>query len=54
MARNGETATPVNGGTTANGPIAAVPDLNAIRETNSRREGVTRDMCEECSVLCNR
>ena len=41
------------GGTTANGGIAAFT-VNAIRETNARREGVTRDMCEECSVLCNR
>ena len=53
MARNGETANSVNGGTSANRGIAAF-NVNDVRETNARREGVTRDMCEECSVLCNR
>ena len=47
MARNGEAANAANGG------IAAFY-VNDVRETNARREGVTRDMCEECSVLCNR
>ena len=54
MARNGEEATAANGGTSANGGIFNVLDVNVIRETNARREGVTRDMSEECSVLCNR
>jgi hypothetical protein len=53
MARNGEAATNRNGGTSANLGIAAF-NVNDVRETNARREGVTRDMCEECSVLCNR
>ena len=56
MARNGEAGW---GGTSANGGIAAfivggIAAFNDVRETNARREGVTRDMCEECSVLCNR
>ena len=50
MARNGKAGW---GGTTANGGIAAF-NVNDVREANARREGVTRDMCEECSVLCNR
>ena len=53
MARNGEAATAANGGLTANGGIGAFT-VNDARSTNARREGVTRDMCEECSVLCNR
>ena len=51
MARNGEAEA---AGTTAQGGIVASFNVKDVRETNARLEGVTRDMCEECSVLCNR
>ena len=50
MARNGA----VSADAATNGGISAIADINLVRGTNARREGVTRDMCEECSVLCNR
>ena len=49
-ARNGVTETP--SATVGKGLKGFT--VNTMRDNNARREGVTRDMCEECSVLCNR
>ena len=49
-ARNG--ATEAGSGKGLNGIQGFI--VNDIRNNNARKEGVTRDMCEECSVLCNR
>lgn len=50
-ARNGQNVDAADSSNALGGNAFGVED---VRQSNARREGVTRDMCEECSVLCNR